>query len=88
MVRAEVIQKRPNKDGGLGIVNWYSDIPKILHSKGTIDQLLEEKWIRMIGFRNILVHEYTEVDLQIVYEILQGSLRDLEELRQIFAGFL
>ena len=39
---------------GLGVVNWYSDIPKILCDKGYLSRSLEETWIRMIGFRNTL----------------------------------
>jgi len=45
-------------DLGLGVVNWYSDIPAIFAKKRYLSPALEEKWIRMIGFRNTLVHEY------------------------------
>jgi uncharacterized protein YutE (UPF0331/DUF86 family) len=72
----------------LGTVNWYSDIPTILEEKGYIGPELREKWIRMIGFRNALVHDYLEIDRRIVYEVLQSGLDDLEELRGIFAQFL
>jgi uncharacterized protein YutE (UPF0331/DUF86 family) len=75
-------------DENLGIVNWYSDIPKILTEKGYIDELLREKWIKMIGFRNTMVHDYIDIDRHIVYDILQNNLDDFEELRQIFAQFL
>jgi len=72
----------------LGTVNWYSDIPDILAEKGYLGDDLKETWIRMIGFRNILVHEYIDLDRQIVYEILQHHLADLATLRQVFAQFL
>jgi uncharacterized protein YutE (UPF0331/DUF86 family) len=42
----------------------------------------------IIGFRNVLVHEYLEIDREIVYEILQHRLDDFEELRKVFAQFL
>jgi uncharacterized protein YutE (UPF0331/DUF86 family) len=42
----------------------------------------------MIGFRNILVHEYLDLDRRIVYEALQHGLGDLERLRDFFASFL
>jgi len=48
----------------LGEVNWYSDIPALLARADYIDDSLQEKWIRMIGFRNTLVHEYIEIDRQ------------------------
>jgi uncharacterized protein YutE (UPF0331/DUF86 family) len=73
---------------GLGIVNGYSDIPGILADKGYIGTDLREKWIRMIGFRNTLVHEYIDIDRQIVFDVLQYHLGDLEALKQVFAKFL
>jgi len=72
----------------LGVVNWYSDIPAILAEKGYVNADLKEKWIRMIGFRNTLVHEYIDIDRRIVYEVLQHRLKDIEALRQILAQFL
>ena len=38
--------------------------------------------------RNILVHEYLEVDHRIVYEVLQNGLNDLKQVRNVFAQFL
>lgn len=75
-------------DLGLGEVNWYSDIAAILEEKKFISIDLREKWIRMVGFRNILVHDYLEVDRKIVFEVLHNRLGDLEELKKVFATFL
>lgn len=72
----------------LGVVNSYGDIPAIMSEQGYIDASLKEKWIRMIGFRNILVHEYTDIDRRIVYEVLQHGLADLKALKEVFAQFL
>lgn len=75
-------------DLGLGEVNWYSDIAAVLAEKKYITDDLREKWIRMVGFRNILVHDYLDVDRKIVYNVLQKHLTDLEELKTVFAAFL
>lgn len=75
-------------DLSLGVVNWYRDVPAILADKGHITPELREQWIRMIGFRNTLVHDYVEIDRQIVYDALQNSLDDLEALRRALAEFL
>jgi uncharacterized protein YutE (UPF0331/DUF86 family) len=75
-------------DEGLGVVDWYSDVPRIFLEKGLISSGLSEKWIRMIGFRNTLVHGYMDVDRTIVYEVLQNGLGDIEELKRVFARFL
>ena len=72
----------------LGTVNWYSDIPRLMAAKKYISSELEEKWTRMIGFRNTLVHEYIDIDRKIVYEVLQNNIEDLEELKRTFAQFL
>ncbi|GIK74018.1 MAG: hypothetical protein BroJett021_30060 [Chloroflexota bacterium] len=72
----------------LGNVDWYSDVPRRLCEAGYIDNQIEQTWVRMIGFRNILVHEYLEIDREIVYRVLQDNLDDLEILKRIFVRFL
>jgi uncharacterized protein YutE (UPF0331/DUF86 family) len=75
-------------DENLGSVEQSRDIPRRFREHGRISEDLEQRWIRMIGFRNILVHEYLEVDRNIVYDVVQNKLADLNELKQVFAGFL
>jgi uncharacterized protein YutE (UPF0331/DUF86 family) len=72
----------------LGAVDHYRDVPALLAQEGYLDHALEEKWVRMIGFRNILVHDYLDVDRRIVYRALHEDLEDLEALRRVFAQFL
>ena len=72
----------------LGFVNRSRDIPETFAKQGWINEGLKEKWIRMIGFRNILVHDYLEVDRRIVYETLQHRLDDLKQIRDVFVPFL
>jgi len=72
----------------LGVVNAGRDIPRLFRSHGDIDQDLEQRWIRMIGFRNILVHDYLEVDRAIVHDVLQRNLEDLRLLQKKLAEFL
>ena len=75
-------------DENLGVINYYSDIPNILADNGYISAELAQRWIRMIGFRNILVHDYLDIDRDIVYGVLQSDLADFETLKQAFAQFL
>ena len=42
-----------------------------------IDRALAQKLQRAVGFRNVLVHEYTEVDWKIVMQVLRTGTRDL-----------
>lgn len=72
----------------LGAIEQSRDIPRRLREHGHISQDQEQRWIRMIGFRNILVHEYLEVDRAIVHEMVCNKLTDFDELKQVFATFL
>lgn len=73
---------------GFGEVNASRDLPRLFRAQGLIDEKLEQCWMRMIGFRNILVHNYLDVDRKIVHEVLQNSLGDLRALQKVFAQFL
>jgi predicted nucleic acid-binding protein len=53
-------------DPRLGAVDWYSDIPRLLYEAGYINVEKRENWIHMIGFRNVLVHDYLDVHRRLV----------------------
>ncbi len=72
----------------LGVVDRSRDIPEIFTHQRWIDETMKDTWIRMIGLRNILVHDYLELDRGIVYEILQHRLDDLKQVRDVFVQFL
>lgn len=45
------------------------------------------EWVKIIGLRNRIVHEYFGVDMQIVWQILKNDLPDFrEKLRSIREG--
>lgn len=75
-------------DLDLGVLDSAADIPRLLHEHGHVDAALMEIWIRMIGFRNILVHDYLDIDRCVVYDALQTRLKDIQALMRIFAQFL
>jgi len=75
-------------DLGLGQIEVARDVPHLLAEASIISPALRETWIRMIGFRNILVHDYLDIDRHIVYDVLQHHLADLRLLIQTFATFL
>lgn len=58
-------------------------------SKGAIlSDELGEKIKGLVGFRNILVHEYLGIDHSLVYEILQNKLSDFDDFAKAIVTFL
>ena len=58
----------------------------LLHGQGVISEPLAGALTKMVGLRNILVHEYGKIDRKKVYEILTTRIGDLEEFqKQILA---
>ena len=49
----------------------YQDIPYILARSGMIPRQFADTMATMIGFRNLLVHDYATINLKLVYEFLQ-----------------
>ena len=52
---------------------------RVLEEEGLIQNDLTEKLAQMAGFRNIIAHDYGEIDYEIVYNILQNGLNDIEK---------
>ncbi|HEK85614.1 MAG: type VII toxin-antitoxin system HepT family RNase toxin [Candidatus Saccharicenans sp.] len=55
----------------------------ILEEEKIIDKKLCQIMARMVGFRNIIAHDYGEIDYDIVYDILQNRLKDIEQFLRI-----
>jgi uncharacterized protein with HEPN domain len=53
-------------------------------SKSFTDQHSEIPWAAVVEFRNILVHEYFRVDLEIVWRIVEHDLPNLKSRVQAF----
>lgn len=75
-------------DESLGAVSWKTDIPARLFEHGYIGSDLNKEWIKMIGFRNALVHDYVDVDRQIVFRVLQSKLPVFEEIKCAMSKWL
>lgn len=66
----------------LGLPAEEDDLFEKLEQAGIITSPRKQSLKKMKGFRNILVHEYGEVDDMIVYEVLQNNLNDFEAFKQ------
>lgn len=60
----------------LGVPQGARDVFTLLSRGGWIDESLAESLRRMVGFRNIAVHEYQTLQLPIVVSILTERLDD------------
>lgn len=56
----------------------YTEVFYILDEEEFISKDLSEKLVNMTKFRNIIAHDYEEVDFGIVYDALQNRLVDIE----------
>jgi len=61
-------------------VGAYRDVPRRLLEDGVLDAAQADVWRRVIGFRNVVVHEYLDVDRKLVHDVLQHRLGDLRDL--------
>lgn len=64
---------------GLGLPETVRENFALLRDKGLIDPLTASKMEKMTGFRNIAIHNYQALNLDILKSILTGNLKDLED---------
>jgi len=55
------------------------DLFSLLATHKVLPVRLSKKLVSMAGFRNVLVHEYLEIDRRRVYRVLKDELRDFEK---------
>ncbi len=60
----------------LGVPQSARDVFDLLAQAGWVDKALAEKLKRMVGFRNIAVHDYQALQLPIVISIIEKHLDD------------
>ena len=66
---------------------WPSDSAEsftLLRKADIIDEAMEKKLIGMVGFKNVVVHEYQAIDYKRVEDVVKKHVDDLIE----FAGIL
>lgn len=56
---------------------------KILEENKIIDNKMCKNMQNMVGFRNIAVHDYQEIDHEILIEVIENHLEDLQEFSRI-----
>lgn len=63
----------------------YADTIQVLQEAGIVDFELSESLQSMVKFRNLLVHMYTKVEDENVYQYLKTNLQDFSDFAQRIA---
>jgi len=63
------------------------EIFEILEKNGIIDKNLSLNLQKMTGFRNIAIHEYTKLQLEIIKYIIDERLKDLIEFERAVKSY-
>ena len=72
----------------LGLPAEEEDLFRKLLNAGIVNKEMRDRLREMRGFRNILVHEYAQVDDRIVYEAVKTKLEDFALFRREVLEFL
>lgn len=72
---------------GLGVAGSTNELFYLLEEQGHIGQELTEKMIRAVGFRNLIVHEYGKLDLEVVFRVSHEDVEDLERFCRELSDF-
>jgi uncharacterized protein YutE (UPF0331/DUF86 family) len=65
-------------DEGYGMAGSMQEFFYLLQSNQVISRELAEAMSKAVGFRNLVVHEYTKIDFALVHDIATNGLGDIE----------
>ena len=71
---------------GLAAPDAPENVFALLGREGVIDAGLAQRMAGMVRFRNILVHDYIEIDPGAVYQNLTAELDDFDQFAREIAG--
>lgn len=75
-------------DAGYRVPKSYGDTFRVLHENKIISQSLFGKMEKMAKFRNIVIHQYSKVDAEIVVNILKRDLDDFLDFKKAIIKLL
>jgi uncharacterized protein YutE (UPF0331/DUF86 family) len=75
-------------DSGMRPPNTYADTFRVLFENNIIGMELFGILEKMAKFRNVIVHQYEEVDARIVIVILEKHLGDFEEFEKAVLNYI
>jgi uncharacterized protein YutE (UPF0331/DUF86 family) len=75
-------------DRGYRKPETYAEIFQILRDERVISAKMLKDLEGMAAFRNILVHDYFQLDLDKVYRIIQEKIKVMEKIARVYAELL
>lgn len=66
----------------LNVPKEIKDLFLILYQNKIISEKTKNEMVNMVGFRNIAVHEYQELDINIVISVIEKHLTDFNDFIQ------
>lgn len=76
-IAAHIVRKK-----GLNPPKETKDLFVVLFEAKIISKKMQDIMINMIGFRNIAVHEYKKLDINVVISVIEKHLTDFEKFTQ------
>ena len=70
-------------ENGWGVPGSASEMFYLLETKGILDPELTERMVKAIGLRNLIVHEYGNIDLKRLFSTVRKDLNDLNSFLSI-----
>jgi uncharacterized protein YutE (UPF0331/DUF86 family) len=75
-------------EAGMRLPTSYADTFKVLFENNVVDSGLFTSLEKMAKFRNIIVHQYEEVDGEVVVLILKEHLIDFQRFKEAILTYL
>ena len=70
------------REHGLGLPQESREAFALLEDAGHLDAELSDRLQRMVGFRNVAVHDYQDLNLDIVQSIVEEHLSDFTDFTE------
>ena len=70
------------REHNLGVPQESREAFVLLEEEGHLDPTLSHRLMRMVGFRNVAVHEYQNLNLDIVQSIVEEHLSDFTQFTE------
>lgn len=68
----------------LGVPQSSRDLFNLLHKNGLIDEVSCDRMKAMVGFRNIAIHDYQDINIDILESIIHSHLIDFKKFIKFF----